>query len=172
MNVWWSDAFLWMTCFFPTVLHAKLQPDWEQRKHPMFVFSWKINNHTPRVGGVSLKKQQHGCFGRWRQPPLPNPSKQKVPRVPATTRKRHASPPNFLNALFGSSTPNGSFKSWFGRQTIFTCELVYMGVEPKIGGKPPKIFHFNGVFHYKPFILGYPYFWKHHETPIYIPEKN
>ena len=24
---------------------------------------------------------------------------------------------------------------------------------------------FNRVFHYKPSILGYPYFWKHHETP-------
>ena len=61
-----------------------------------------------------------------------------------------------------------------------------MGVEPKIGGKPPKwmvyfmvpnpikmddlgapplfleipqIIHFNRVFHFKP-ILGYPYFWK------------
>ena len=25
----------------------------------------------------------------------------------------------------------------------------------------PKIIHFNRVFHYKPSILGYPYFWKH-----------
>ena len=24
----------------------------------------------------------------------------------------------------------------------------------------PKIIHFNRVFHYKPSILGYPYFWK------------
>ena len=29
------------------------------------------------------------------------------------------------------------------------------------GGKPPQIIHFNRVFHYKPSILGYPYFWKH-----------
>ena len=26
---------------------------------------------------------------------------------------------------------------------------------------PPQIIHFNRVFHYKPSILGYPYFWKH-----------
>ena len=26
---------------------------------------------------------------------------------------------------------------------------------------PPKSSHFNRVFHYKPSILGYPYFWKH-----------
>ena len=31
-------------------------------------------------------------------------------------------------------------------------------VFPKIG-VPPN--HFNRVFHYKPSILGYPYFWKH-----------
>ena len=38
---------------------------------------------------------------------------------------------------------------------------LYMGVEPRIVGKPPKSSHFNRVFHYKPSILGYPYFWKH-----------
>ena len=27
--------------------------------------------------------------------------------------------------------------------------------------KYPQILHFNRVFHYKPSILGYPYFWKH-----------
>ena len=35
----------------------------------------------------------------------------------------------------------------------------HVGVEPKIG--VPQIIHFNRVFHYKPSILGYPYFWKH-----------
>ena len=35
-----------------------------------------------------------------------------------------------------------------------------MGVEPKIMGKPTQIIHFNRVWnHYKPSILGYPYFW-------------
>ena len=28
-------------------------------------------------------------------------------------------------------------------------------------GRYPQIIHFNRVFHYKPSILGYPYFWKH-----------
>ena len=35
----------------------------------------------------------------------------------------------------------------------------YMGVEPK-NRATPKSSHFNRVFHYKPSILGYPYFWK------------
>ena len=32
----------------------------------------------------------------------------------------------------------------------------------------PQIIHFNRVFHYKPSILGYPYFWKH---PFCPPQK-
>ena len=31
----------------------------------------------------------------------------------------------------------------------------------------PQIIHFNRVFHYKPSILGYPYFWKHPYVYIY-----
>ena len=38
--------------------------------------------------------------------------------------------------------------------------LTKMGVS-KNRGKTPQIIHFNRVFHYKPSILGYHYFWKH-----------
>ena len=34
-------------------------------------------------------------------------------------------------------------------------------VFPKKYGKPPQIIHFYRVFHYKPSIFGYPFFWKH-----------
>ena len=37
--------------------------------------------------------------------------------------------------------------------------MVCIWVFPKI--VVPQIIHFNRVFHYKPSILGYPYFWKH-----------
>ena len=37
---------------------------------------------------------------------------------------------------------------------------TYMGVSEN-SGFSPQIIHFNRVFHYKPSILGYPYFWKH-----------
>ena len=42
-------------------------------------------------------------------------------------------------------------------------QFDYMGVEPKIGGKPPKSSIFNRVFHYfhHPFCGFSPYFWKH-----------
>ena len=36
----------------------------------------------------------------------------------------------------------------------------YMDVSENTG-VPPKSSHFNRVFHYKPSILGFPYFWKH-----------
>ena len=36
-----------------------------------------------------------------------------------------------------------------------------MWVFPKIVGFPPKSSILIGIFHYKPSILGYPYFWKH-----------
>ena len=35
-----------------------------------------------------------------------------------------------------------------------------MDVSENSGFSPP-IIHFNRVFHYKPSILGYPFFWKH-----------
>ena len=37
---------------------------------------------------------------------------------------------------------------------------LYMDVSENSGFSPQTI-HFNRVFHYKPSILGYPYFWKH-----------
>ena len=33
----------------------------------------------------------------------------------------------------------------------------------------PQIIHFNRVFHYKPSILGYPYFWKHPKSTLLDP---
>ena len=36
---------------------------------------------------------------------------------------------------------------------------IHMDVSENSG--TPQIIHFNMVFHYKPSILGYPYFWKH-----------
>ena len=35
----------------------------------------------------------------------------------------------------------------------------HVGVSKNNG--TPQTIHVNGVFHYKPSILGYPYFWKH-----------
>ena len=40
----------------------------------------------------------------------------------------------------------------------------YMGVSEN-SGFSPQIIHSNRVFHYKPSILGYPYFWKHPNVP-------
>ena len=46
-----------------------------------------------------------------------------------------------------------------------TCHVKIWGLEQygvsENGGLSPQIIHFNRDFHYKPSILGYPYFWKH-----------
>ena len=41
----------------------------------------------------------------------------------------------------------------------FFADYIIIWVLPKM--VVPQIIHFNRVFHYKPSILGYPYFWKH-----------
>ena len=46
-----------------------------------------------------------------------------------------------------------------------------MGVSKNSG--TPQIINFNRVFHYKPSILGYPYFWKHpYRYKVKAPGKN
>ena len=47
---------------------------------------------------------------------------------------------------------------------------MYMGVSKNRG--TPKSSIFNKVFHYKPSILGYPYFWKHPYIYIYIQKAS
>ena len=47
-----------------------------------------------------------------------------------------------------------------GIQTFGSLPWNHLDVSKTRGG-PPKSSHFNRVFHYKPSILGYPYFWKH-----------
>ena len=47
-----------------------------------------------------------------------------------------------------------------GRDAATNSEHQYTDVSEN-GGFSPQIIHFNMVFHYKPSILGYPYFWKH-----------
>ena len=42
------------------------------------------------------------------------------------------------------------------------AKRLHMDVSENRGS--PQIIHFNRVFHYKPSILGYPYFWKHPYT--------
>ena len=51
--------------------------------------------------------------------------------------------------------------SWGGIGLGKMDRLGMIWVFPKMVGFPSQIIHFNRVFHYKPSILGYPYFWKH-----------
>ena len=60
-----------------------------------------------------------------------------------------------LSFLFGTTNSCGEWWS-----------ILYMGVSEN-SGFSPQIIHFDRVFHYKPSILGYPYFWKHLYVYIY-----
>ena len=50
--------------------------------------------------------------------------------------------------------------SWWHLLGWYICWWSNLGVS-KNRGFSPQMIHFNKVFHYKPSILGYPYFWKH-----------
>ena len=59
-------------------------------------------------------------------------------------------------------------------QTIFVGKLllglkIHLDVSENKGN--PQIIHLNGVFHSKPSILGYPYFWKHPSWDV-LKKKN
>ena len=73
--------------------------------------------------------------------------------LPTTCTLKSQRPARFVWLLGGWTTRKGSCES----QWIYGCfqKLGYL-----------QIIHFNRVFHYKPSILGYPYFWKHPYTII------
>ena len=56
-------------------------------------------------------------------------------------------------------TPAEKDRSW-GRSEGSWGGSIWV-LNQKWGWFFPQIIHFNRVFHYKPSILGYPYFWKH-----------
>ena len=50
---------------------------------------------------------------------------------------------------------------WGQQEREEADDFWYMGMWMFPKDRGPQIIHFNRVFHYKPSILGYPYFWKH-----------
>ena len=68
----------------------------------------------------------------------------------------------FQSILFLYLKVRGPSLEWWKksrRQILAPISLIGIWVFPKI--MVPQIIHFNRGFHYKPSILGYPYFWKH-----------
>ena len=49
---------------------------------------------------------------------------------------------------------------WRGRGATCSTIVTHLGVSKNHGTPKSQIIHFNRVFHYKPSILGYHYFWK------------
>ena len=110
--------------------------------HPMFFFRKKNNSFkfSPTRGGFGVFSQR-----------------KKSPSLA------------FEIFAFGSSPAAGWLNLWHcnltwtggeGMSCRFPgCNWAYLDFSENSG--TPQIIHFNRVFHYKPSILGYPYFWKH-----------
>ena len=58
------------------------------------------------------------------------------------------------------STQAQAWRNSTGEAPAIPAPWKYVDVSEN-SGFSPQIIHFNRVFHYKPSILGYPYFWKH-----------
>ena len=72
----------------------------------------------------------------------------------------------FLGKMWGLAMGDVTFLQFTG------WWWVQMDVSENSGIYPPKSSSFNRVFHYKPSILGHPYFWKHSNVLKYFhPEK-
>ena len=74
--------------------------------------------------------------------------------------KTHISHLSFPRWDMGVSSLEGMYleNNW-----VFRCFLKWWY---------PQIIHLNRVFHYKPSILGYPYFWKHPTKPQKPPANS
>ena len=80
----------------------------------------------------------------------------------ATTRLTMATEES-LNST--ACDPHSEFLELWNEGNVWYCNVLY-GCFRKWWY--PQIIHFNRVFHYKPSILGYPYFWK----PLYTSITN
>ena len=133
---------LWRECQV-NVHSRRLLPNKNHSKHTIFhtIFAynfWWLPTQPCGIALTPVDLMMHACEGTWLF-------------VVANQTK-----------IGGKSIENPS-SIWkvFDVCKYFQDESLY-GCFPKIGvGKPPQIINFNRVFHYKPSILGYPYFWKH-----------
>ena len=102
-----------------------------------FSSNWRVNNRMIFCHAMNFFTQRTHCTSRTK----------------STKNKNHTSPKtSFRNESAGKLLDVSR-----GLDPFFGGEMDVS----KTNGKTPQIIHFNRVFHYKPSILGYPYFWKH-----------
>ena len=105
----------------------------------LLLYTWCKQNPTQTLTGIAIVS----CIGRF--------------FVLFRVRKLHH---EVYERLFGWKKRITQLRN--GKKTEPGSLSIWMF--PKIWEKP-QIIHFNSVFHYKPSILGYPYFWKHQFLP-------
>ena len=106
--------------------------------------------------------------------PLEKPQDEKRPEFkPIPGFKELLNIPIFLLFFFGWTLAELSCHFLSNSNTFFKVKrkkpmlIPYMDVSEN-SGFSPQIIHFNRVFHYKPSVLGYPYFGKHPYNGIKI----
>ena len=106
-------------------------------------------------------------------PPLIQTTKKTTKARTTTTRATQVLNSHLFSIHRLDTKPWGILNSWEKLRKMTTRDPLGSPafkrdtwVFPKYRGFP-KSSHFNRVFHYKPSILGYHYFWKH----LYIPNE-
>ena len=121
----------------------------------------KLRLWVPMVGIIWPQKTLH-VLGTSDLMPPPQPPTSKLPSV-ASARKvldvlRLKRWPQRRSNRWNTKEQLSS-SHWEGWKQMLPSLKLAMWVFPKI--VVPQIIHFKRVFHYKPSILGFPYFWKH-----------
>ena len=100
------------------------------------------------------------CFNSWGS---------QVPSIQVTVKDTPTAS-GWLKGFEKNANRGWSWEGWW----MFRLHVgfhKYIDVSEN-SGFSPQIIHFNRVFHYKPSILGYPYFWKHPYWPIFMFSKK
>ena len=144
--MWWRVMWSWILGLLGCDSFAKQWVSWKiLPKQSVFTMSWDWlkdkTNHISRWEWLSS-----ACFGRWK------------------INWRWCTETNLKQC--------GVWKMYFWKFSPLS-ELLHFFVPKRRNGCFRKsgyrqIIHFNRVFHYKPFILGYPYYWKHPNNDVFF----
>ena len=113
----------------------------------------KQKSNTPNPKRATRQGTSNRC-ATWTTRHLQTGPENTPPRI----QQRRRGCPFFSEGEEYQGNVLGLRKMSLGRKEVGMATL-YLGVSKNNG--TPKTIHFNRVFHYKPSILGYPYFWKH-----------
>ena len=170
----WSIGGL-VSIFKITISFSYIFPQQNMPRHPSKVGSWRKNSQKLEVGylffllaiffyslpivGLVLIFRVWGYMGyphlllRFFCAKMPIKDTEVLSAVKAIRMV-------MASSEFQTRPPTPCYVGQGWDPTLITNQQEYVDVSEN-SGFSPQIIHFNMGFHYKPSILGYPYFWKH-----------